>query len=344
MHLSPRFGQTIDELKEDGVHIDSEVAWLSSADASDPPPWRQAGLALAGIGDTLDTLRPDVIVLVGDRYETAAAAVAATIAGVPIAHIHGGEETLGALDDALRHAITKLAHLHLAASEDSAQRLRALGEDAESIHVVGPPGVDNLFRADLPTRAELEADLGIELRPPVVIATVHPATRVVDPLADVRAVIAAIHEVSATYVITLPNSDPTSDSIREELKALADASTRVVVEALGARRYWGLMRMANAMLGNSSSGLIEAPALGLSVVNVGERQAGRNRAREVVDVPSEAPAVAHALRHALASDDSDPALRYRDPLLDGRAGERAARVLLDWVAPSPLRKRPVVVR
>jgi UDP-hydrolysing UDP-N-acetyl-D-glucosamine 2-epimerase len=348
MHLSSRHGRTVDLVVADGFEPAATLDWLAGSDAADdrdPPAADQAGAALAAVGAHLRSVGADALVLVGDRFETAAAAVAATVERVPIAHLHGGEQTLGAFDDALRHAITKLSHLHLVATDVAAGRVVALGEDPGSVHVVGAPGLDAAHRPDLPDRAALEAALGIALSPPVVIVTVHPATLDDDPAGTVRAVIAAMDAVPATYVVTLPNVDPGGADVRSALlEATAGRSDRVAVEALGEVRYWGLMRLADAMLGNSSSGIIEAPAVRLPVVNVGARQAGRDRQGNVLDVPADAATVADALRRAL-----DPAVRASLPspdprLVDGRAGARAAGIIAAWRPRRPPIKPPIPVR
>ena len=165
------------------------------------------------LGAALRADRPDALLLVGDRFETAAAALAATIERVPIIHVHGGEQTLGAIDDALRHAITKLSHLHLVSHEEHARRIVAMGEDPGIVHVVGAPGLDGAARDDLSTRDELASELGLALDAPLVIVTVHPATLEPDPVAAARAVAAAMDAVPATYVVTLPNADPDADAV-----------------------------------------------------------------------------------------------------------------------------------
>ncbi len=260
---------------------------------------------------------------------------------VPIVHLHGGEQTLGAFDDALRHAITKLAHLHLVSHEEHAARVIAMGEDPGTVHVVGAPGLDNLHRPDLPGRAELEALVGVELRPPVVVVTVHPATLDPDPTGAARAVRRAMDEVPATYVVTLPNSDPGGMEVEKVMRAAAMRPGRAAVAALGERAYWGLLRVADAMVGNSSSGLIEAPAVGLPVVNVGDRQAGRRREANVIDAPAEPTAVAAALVRALTPSFRAGLAPLDSQLSDGRAGERVARIIAAWEPPKPPRKSPV---
>ncbi len=342
MHLSGIHGRTVDLIRADGFEP-IELPWLDEAPAT--PADVQAGRALTAIGEHLRASRPDALLLVGDRFETAAGAVAATVDGVPIAHLHGGEQTLGAWDDALRHAITKLAHLHLVSHEEYAGRVIAMGEDPATVHVVGAPGIDAAFRADLLDRDALAADLGLDLEPPVVVVTVHPVTLDADPAGVVEPVVAAMRDVRASYVVTMPNADPGGDRVRAALTdAVAALGERAVaVDALGERRYWSLLRHADAVLGNSSSGLIEAPAIGLPVVNVGDRQAGRRREPTVIDVPVDAGAMADALRRAL-----DPAFRATarasaSPLADGQAGRRVAAIIAAWQPPRPPRKPPVRV-
>ena len=334
MHLDRTFGRTIDDIRAEGFRVSAEVGW----DASSLPAWRQVGAAIDGVGDVLTTARPFALLVVGDRLETAGAVLAATTLTIPVAHLHGGEETQGAFDDQIRHAITKLSHLHLVASEEAAERVLAMGEDPASIHIVGPPGTDLAWHEDVPRRAEVERDLGLELEPPVVIVSVHATTLASDPIADARAVAAALDDVEATYVITLPNADPGGQVVRQILIAASRRPRRVAVGALGDRRHWGLLRIADAMVGNSSSGIIEAPVVGLPVVNVGDRQLGRTRWGDVRDVGPEPGLIASALRAAIAAGRTTPHL---PPYVDGRAGERVAAALAAWWPATPSRKAPI---
>jgi len=337
MHCSERFGRTVDGVRADGFAPSETLAWIpaeGSATAAE-----EAGTALAAIGAALERQRPDALFLVGDRFETAAAALAATLAALPIVHVHGGEESEGAFDNNFRHAITKLSHLHLVSHPAHRERVIAMGEDPSSVHVVGAPGLDNAHRADLPARAELEEGLGLKLGPPVVVVTLHPATLGGDPGREARAVAAAMDAVEATYVITMPNTDPGHEAIRAAFAAAARRPRRVAVEALGERRYWGLLRVADAVLGNSSSALIEAPVLGVPAVNVGERERGRLRGGNVIDVPSEPAEIAAGLRRAL-----DPRFRAglagtTSPYGDGRTAARIRDVLAAWHPPRPPVKR-----
>ena len=296
MHLSDRFGRTIDDLRAEGVIVARELDFIGE----EPDPAADATRALAVVSEAIRVERPWALVVAGDRSETLVAGIAATIHAVPIVHIHGGEETEGAIDNACRHALTKLSHLHLVSHERHAQRVIQMGEDPADVIVVGTPGTDNAMRSDLPARDELARDLGFSLERPVVLVTVHPATLTRDPLEDVRAVTAACERVQARYVITLPNADANGSEIADWLRAWARGRDNVlVIPALGERRYWGLLRFADAVLGNSSSGIIEAPQLGVPVVNVGERQRGRLRFGPVADVPAVADIVEDALRAAV---------------------------------------------
>ena len=340
MHLSARYGRTIDLVRADGFDP-AGLAWVD--DDATAPADEQAGRALAAVGAHLRAVRSDALVIVGDRLETAAAALAATVDRVPIVHLHGGEQTEGAFDDALRHAISKLAHLHLTSDEVYARRVIAMGEDPAAVYVVGAPGLDAADRPDLADRSMLAAHLGLELVAPVVIVTVHPTTLDADEAGAARAVAAAMDAVPATYVITMPNVDPGGSEVAAIMRAAADRPRRVAVAALGERRYWGLLKIADAMLGNSSSGLIEAPVVRLPVVNVGDRQAGRRRYGNVVDVPADPTSVAIALRHALVPGTRDGLVLDGPAMADGRAGERVARIIEAWHPSRPPRKPPIPV-
>jgi UDP-hydrolysing UDP-N-acetyl-D-glucosamine 2-epimerase len=344
MHLSARHGHTVDDVRADGFEPDVSLAWLGGEDTdTDPPAADQAAGALQMVGAALREAPPDALLLVGDRLETAAAALAATLERIPIAHLHGGEQTLGAFDDALRHAITKLSHLHLVSHEEHARRVVAMGEDPVSVHVVGAPGLDAGARKDLPSRDDLARDLSLILDPPVVIVTVHPGTLERDPTSAASAVVAAMDAVPATYVVTLPNADPGADVIRDLLLAAAAKPGRVAVDALGERRYWGLLRIADAMLGNSSSALIEAPAVDLPAIDVGDRQAGRRAGPNVRHAQADPDLVIDALRDALRPATRARIAVARPALLDGQAGQRIADIIAAWRPPKPPRKPPITV-
>lgn len=338
MHLNPEYGMTVKRIEEDRFRCDERLGWLEAK--HEPEIARQASQALELTAKALVRHTPEFLLLVGDRYETASAALAATLTCVPIVHVHGGEETEGAFDNALRHAITKMSHLHLVSHIDYAARVVQMGEDPNHVHIVGAAGVDNLFRNDLPGRSELEQALGIRLDPPIVVTSVHPATLSEEVLGEAESVIAAMSRVKASYVITLPNCDPGNEQIRARLKQFAmGRAGAAAVEALGDRLFPALLHIADAMLGNSSAAAIEASALGVPAVNVGDRQKGRRLSANVISVPPIANRVADALARALTAEFRKIAQSRRSTFGDGRAGERIVSILREWRPPRPPRKR-----
>ncbi|MGE0456261.1 MAG: UDP-N-acetylglucosamine 2-epimerase [Vicinamibacteria bacterium] len=339
MACSRRHGRTETLLHEDGFAPAESLPWVGDEGAAGA--LQQAGAAVVAVGEALSRQLPEALVLVGDRFETAAAALAATLCRVPLVHLHGGEETLGSMDNAFRHAITKLSHLHLVSHQQHRDRVIAMGEARESVHVVGAPGLDNARREDLADRAELEALFGLDLKPPVVLVTLHPVTLGGDPESEAQAVCAAMDAVEARYVITLPNTDPGHEGVRRRLHAATARPGRVAVEALGERRYWGLLRLCDALLGNSSSALIEAPLLRLPAVNVGLRQQGRMLAANVIEAPAAAAEIGAALTRALSARFRSSLADMDSPFGDGGAAERILSVLSDWTVPKPPAKRSV---
>jgi UDP-hydrolysing UDP-N-acetyl-D-glucosamine 2-epimerase len=335
MHLQRRFGTPLEALRRDGVPVARELPFV----AEPPAPIADTAAALGQVGAALTQDVPDALVLVGDRTEALAAGLAATLAKVPIVHLHGGEESEGAIDNACRHALTKLSHLHLVSHRFHASRVIQMGEDPATVVVVGAPSLDHAYRDDLPGAEALSRELGVELRPPVVMVTMHPTTLGAPSGDEVAAVTGAMAGVPATYVVTAPNADAGGVEISEYWRRWAKGRERVaLVDALGDRRYWAMLRLADAVLGNSSSGIIEAPALGVPVVNVGDRQRGRLRYGPVADVPADADAVAVALREAITGGRRQPGDDlggYPDPPVAPRIVEALRR----WTIPRPPRKR-----
>jgi len=332
MACSPHFGRIVDEIREKGYPLARELVW----DVEQSPPHVQSAEALRQVGNVLAELGPKALILLGDRFETAAAALAATVLRIPITHLHGGEETEGAIDNALRHAITKLSHLHLVAHEVYARRVIQMGEDPATVHVVGSLGVDNVLHMKTPAKEKLEEYLGIRLVSPVGLVTVHPTTlHGGERDTTAEAVAGAIKALGAgTWVITLPNSDPGNEAVRATLVDCAARHENVVaVEALGEERYLGLMRVADLVLGNSSSGMIEAPAMGVPTVNVGARQQGRLRFPSILDVDPVVEKVLEGVETALSDDFLDHKALAKEVLGGGRAAERAV-VILERAVPA----------
>ncbi len=335
MHLHPSFGMTIDGVRADGFMDPCLLDWMGPGEV--PSAAVQSARALEQVFQALEQTRPEGVLLVGDRFETLAAGLAAVLARVPIIHLHGGEESEGALDNSFRHALSKLAHLHLVSNSAYRDRLMKMGESEKSIHVVGAPGLDNLHRADLLSRAEMEALLGGQLASPLVMVTYHPATLGQDTLAEAQAIVGVMSRVHATYVVSMPNSDPGAQAIRSVFEsACAGRPNCFLVAGLGERRYWSLLRFADAILGNSSSGLIEAPAAMLPAVNVGDRQRGRIRCANVLDVPRPTiESIELSLRRAL-----DPRFRadlqaQASPFGNGHSAAQIEEILAGWTPPNP---------
>jgi UDP-hydrolysing UDP-N-acetyl-D-glucosamine 2-epimerase len=328
MHLVPAFGATVHEIERDGWPIAERIDLLEPDDA---PTGIAAsiGRGVSGFAQAYDRERPDVVVVLGDRFEMLAATVAALPFALPVAHIHGGEVTEGAIDDQIRHAITKLSHLHFASAASHARRIVAMGEEPWRVHEVGAPGLDRIARLAPLTRAELAASLGIAAGDRWLVVTYHPVTlEYTEALAQVDELLAALEKIDATVVLTAPNADTAGRTVLRRLEEFAARSARARLTAsLGERRYLSLLRHADAMVGNSSSGLIEAPSFELPVVNVGSRQDGRLRGDNVLDVPPDRDAIVRAIETALAPE-FRAGLRGRpNPYGDGRAAERIVRVL-----------------
>ncbi len=325
-HLSEAHGSTCAEIEADGfsplTRVDMELAGDDPVSLSEA-----AGRALAGIARALAGLRPDLLVLLGDRYEILAAATAATIARIPIAHLAGGDITEGAFDDAIRHALSKLAHLHFPTNEPAAARLIQMGEDPQHVHVVGSTAIDAIRNLTLLTRAEIERDLGVALRPRNVLVTFHPVT--LDPVpskVQLERLLAALERIGPDVGVffTGANADPEGLQMNEiVLRWVAAQPHAWFHHSLGQRRYLSLLAQVDALVGNSSSGIYDAPALGVPTVNVGARQAGRLRAASVIDCTSDTAAIASAVRRAL--DHPPPA--GETPYGDGHAAEKIVAVL-----------------
>lgn len=306
-HLSTKWGHTVDQIDRDGFSISARVPFELEDDS--PLAVAEAlAQSTSGLAHAFDRLKPDVVVVLGDRYEVLAAAQASLMLGIPIAHLHGGETTEGAFDEAIRHAVTKMAHLHFVAADEYAWRVRQLGESDENIHNFGAPGLDHLNRSVIADRADVEKTIGSPLGSPVLAVTYHPETLEADEgMGGLRAMLAALADVQgATIVFTGVNADPGHDHFTSEIHRFVDAdpSRRHHVLSLGQPRYLGLLSVADAVVGNSSSGLIEAPALRVPTVNIGDRQKGRLRAASVIDCAPTREAIAEALQRAV-----DPSFR-----------------------------------
>lgn len=343
-HLSEAHGATWREIAGEGFPIDVRVEMAMASDDAESVSF-SAAQVLRGVASALSRLKPHVLVLLGDRYELLAAAQAAVITRVPIAHIHGGEATEGAIDDSIRHAVTKLSHWHFAAAESYAERIRQMGEAPDRIWNVGALAMDNIALLDPLPRDTLESFLGLKLRVPAFLVTYHPVTLEDDcGLAAMQALLVALDASAGSIVFTGVNADPGASAIRLSVKAFAERQPQrvVLVESLGARRYLSLMRLVDVVVGNSSSGLLEAPAVGVPTVDIGPRQRGRLRAPSVLHSGESAAEIRQTLDTALSDEHRAIAQRRESPY--GRPG--AARRIVDVLATLDLvlRAKPFVDR
>lgn len=340
-HLSQRFGMGVRQIEADGFDIVARIDVLGEADTPEATT-RAMGIGLTGFGGYLARQRPDILVVMGDRFEMHVAALAALPFLVPVAHLHGGERTSGAFDDALRHSMTKLSHLHFVSTDEYAQRVRQLGEEAWRVTVSGAPSLDNLRCVRLEGRDELARRFGVPLSDPFLLVTFHPATLDAgDPAEQARALFRAVEGTGLMALVTMPNADPGGQAIRAVAHERAAANGLVrCAETLGTEAYFSAMALAAAMLGNSSSGIVEAASFELPVVNIGPRQEGRVRGANVIDVSTVEAEIAGGLRTAL-----DPAFRARlgglqNPYGDGHAADRIVeRLATAELGPSLLVKR-----
>lgn len=326
MHLEPRFGLTVEQIEQDGFGIDARVPL--GLDGDDPTNVACAlGRGVEGVSEAIRDLHPDVMLVLGDRFEILSAAQAALVHNLPIAHIAGGDVTEGAFDEGIRHAITKMAHIHFVTNEDSAARVRQMGEDPARIHLVGSPGLDHLLRTRLLDGEALEQSLGAPLGRRNLVVTFHPVTlkadRGLDELTQLLTALDGLPE-DITIWFTRPNADPGNCAMNAEIDAWANGRRQVrVFTSLGHVRYLSLMAQADAIVGNSSSGLYEAPSFGIPTVDVGDRQAGRLAATSVIRAPANAADIGAAIARALILDASGTV----NPYGDGHSADRIVAAL-----------------
>ena len=328
MHLAPKFGLTYREIEADGFKISAKIAFPLPDKAGTAVSIGKAILATAPV---LERLKPNVVVLLGDRFETFAAATAAYTLKIPIAHLHGGEVTAGVFDEAFRHSVTKMSSLHFTSTEAYRRRVIQLGENPTTVFNVGAIGLDNIRQADFITKEELGSQMGVKLTGKLACVTFHPVMfEKAEPCAQLKELFAALDKFPSLQVIfTLPNADIGATGIIAAIRAYARAnSSRVFAfKSLGQKRYLSLLKVSSVVIGNSSSGIIEAPSLCTPTVNIGARQEGRVRPASVIDCPSKKRAISAAIIKAL-SPSFAPALHKTNPYGDGRSAPRIARLLI----------------
>jgi len=329
-HLSSEHGLTFNAIVEDGFTIDEKVEMLLSSDTAVGVA-KSIGLATIGFADAFNSITPDLIILLGDRYELLAAAQAALVAAIPIAHIAGGDTTEGAYDEAIRHSITKMSHLHFVTNELSAKRVRQLGENLVHIYCVGYPGLDYIRKMSLLSKDDLEQDLGIKLGRRNFLITFHPATlspgESANQFAALLQALESFEDNDTKFIITMPNADNEGrllSKMAEQFCSTRDSA--MFYKSLGQKRYLNLLVYVDLVLGNSSSGLYEVPSFKIPTINVGDRQKGRLKAVSVIDCHPDLEDIKNAIDKALSIDCSNAI----NPYGDGYSSERIIKVLREF--------------
>ncbi|WP_019123263.1 UDP-N-acetylglucosamine 2-epimerase [Brevibacillus massiliensis] len=329
-HLSPEYGFTYRDIENDGFFINERIEMLLSSDSC-VGVTKSVGLATIGFADAFDRLKPDLVVILGDRYEMLAAAQAALIAKIPIAHIAGGDTTEGAFDEAIRHSITKMSHIHFVTNEDAARRVRQMGENPKHIFNVGSMGIDHIRRLRLIERNDLEKELDFKFREKNLLVTYHPVTLELnsDSLHQFQELLNALDGLGNQYglIFTRPNADPCGKAINVLLdKFVATHENARAYTSLGQLRYLSTIAQVNAVVGNSSSGLYEVPSFKIPTVNIGDRQKGRLQATSVINCEPRTDSILRAIREAMEKKCFDTV----NPYGDGHSTERIIEILQSY--------------
>lgn len=329
MHLSPEFGLTYEEILNDGFQIDRKVEMLMSSDTSVGIA-KSIGLGFIGFADALNELNPDLLVVLGDRFEVFAAVSVAYVVGIPVAHFHGGEVTQGAIDDAFRHSITKMSSLHFVAAESYRRRVVQLGEAPENVFLVGGLGVDGITRLKLLDRDSLESELNLKFGNKNLLITFHPETLAkISPERQMEELLAALSLLTDTELIfTLPNADTNGRILIELIKKfISDRPNAHLFPSLGQERYLSCISHVDGVIGNSSSGLLEAPSLNRGSINIGDRQRGRLQAQSVINCEPNRESIASAIATLYSSKFQESLKNISNPYGEGGASEKAVAIL-----------------
>jgi UDP-hydrolysing UDP-N-acetyl-D-glucosamine 2-epimerase len=326
-HLSPEFGATIHEIEKDGFAIAARIECLLSSD-SDVGMAKTIGLATLSLSEVLGEMRPEILLLIADRYEMLAPAAVALALRIPIAHIEGGEISEGAIDDAVRNALTKMAHLHFTSTFAARDRIISMGEEPWRATRAGAPSLDHLRKSNLLSREEVAAKLSVQLEGSAMVIAYHPVTLAMDTLEEADELFAALGSVNSQLIFCYPNADAGSRALIERTTAfLAKRGNGKLFVNLDAVTYWSLLRQAQVFLGNSSSGIMETASFAVPTVNIGERQRGRERAANVIDAPANREAVLSAIALARSSKFRESLRAMTNPYGDGTASEKIVDVL-----------------
>ena len=332
-HLSPEFGLTYLEIEKDGIQIDRKVEILLSADTPSAIS-KSMGMAMIGFADYFAERRPDALVALGDRYETLAVCCAAMNERIPIIHLYGGETTEGAVDEVIRHAITKLSYLHLTSTEEYRRRVIQLGEDPKRVFVVGAVGIENAMKKKLLSKKELELELDLKLDRPYAVITFHPVT-LENNSAETQCeeLLEALDKhPEMSYIITKANADTNGRIINKKLDDYAlKRDNAAVFESLGAVRYLSALKYAKMAIGNSSSGLLEVPSFKIPTINIGDRQKGRLKAESVIDCLPEKNSISKAIDHAESKAFREKCRIVKNPYGDGDTSSKVVEAIIQMM-------------
>jgi UDP-N-acetylglucosamine 2-epimerase (non-hydrolysing)/GDP/UDP-N,N'-diacetylbacillosamine 2-epimerase (hydrolysing) len=341
MHLSPRHGRTVEEIRDDGFSVDREVLMQINGDSGTAMA-KSLGVGTTGLADAFASLDPDIVLLLGDRDEALAGALAAAHMNIPVAHVHGGDSMYGAvIDDSIRHAITKFAHIHFPASELSAERIRKMGEEEWRITISGAPGLDDILAGDFEDPDTVLSKYDLNPSESLLLLVQHPVTTQSERAGEqMKATLDTVESFDAQIVIIYPNSDAGGNQIISEIESTEFSQPVRTFRSLPRDEYLALMDAADVMVGNSSSGIIEAPSFDLPVVDIGSRQEGRQRAENTISVPHEAAKIREAISRGFSdSKFSERIISSTNPYDYGGAGERIANRLAEVTIDSSLLRK-----
>jgi UDP-hydrolysing UDP-N-acetyl-D-glucosamine 2-epimerase len=325
--LAPGFGSTVLEIERDGWEIDARIECLLDSN-TDIGMAKTIGVATLSLADCLGRMRPDLLLVIADRFEMLAPASVALALRIPLVHIEGGEISQGAIDDAVRNALTKLSHVHFTSTEAARQRVIGMGEETWRVHCAGAPSLDHLRRSVLRSRQEVEREVGIDLGRPTILVTFHPLTIARDTTREADAFFAALERIPEQIVFCYPNADAGGRNLIERVREFASRNERARVAVnLAPVLYWSLLRESLLVLGNSSSGVMEAASFGLPVVDVGMRQRGRERGKNVLCAAAEEEAILRDVERARSAEFRAGLVGMKNPYGDGSAAERIVKVL-----------------
>ncbi len=342
MHLSPEFGLTYKQIEQDGFAIDSKIEMLLSSDTTVGIS-KSMGLAMIGFAEAFEKLSPDIIVILGDRYEIFCAATSATVARIPIAHLHGGERTEGAIDESIRHAITKMSHLHFTATEEYRNRVIQLGEQGDRVFNVGAAGIDNIRRLTLLSRAAFEESIGFNLGNRNLLITFHPVTLEKSTAeAQFQNLLSVLDELEETHLLfTKANADTDGRIINTMIDSYVaqHPEKSIAHNSLGSLRYLSAIHYMNGVIGNSSSGILEVPSFRVGSINIGDRQKGRIRADSVIDCDSDIESIRAALEVLFSKNFKEKLSTIVNPYGEGGVAAKITEIIRGFPLDGILKKK-----